>query len=312
MSVQMPLTHLPDLALKQLVDGARVFKEFVRIERALNALGGSMFWKVVGDYEYLVQRSGRRIHYLGRRSALTEQQLDIFQKERERLRARSTSLAAAVDVAQRMNKAVRTGGVASSIVEVLRHLMVSGLADRTLLLGPSAVQAYAQSAGLAVDADPQILVLLIDLPAADAKACASKIEAAVSKWARLSGASFDPAAGLLLILEPREVPASKVEPRRRADIAPIAPPLVRQLRVLREAPPFEHVLIARTGKMARVRAADPVAFGLVARIQRSASQPIIEEMLRESMLVSGWSAHQREQANQQLQGIESVPGLAIA
>ncbi|OWQ48396.1 hypothetical protein CDL60_07430 [Roseateles noduli] len=311
MSVQMPLTHLPDLALKQLVDAARVFKEFVRNERALDALGGSMFWKSVGEYEYLVQRTGRRLHYLGRRSALTEQQLGNFQKERERLRARCASLAAAVDVAQRMNKAVRIRGVATSVVEVLRQLAVSGLADRTLLLGATAVQAYAQSAGLAVDADPQTLFLLIDLPIADASACAAKIEAAVSKWARLSGASFDATAGLLVTLEPVEATSSKMKPHRR-ELEPIAPLLAQQLRVLREAPPFEHVLIARTGKMARVRAADPVAFELVARIQCSASQPIMEEMLRQSMLVSSWSDQQCEQANQQLQGIEPVPGLAIA
>ena len=311
MSVQMPLTHLPDLALKQLVDAARVFKELLRNQRALDTLGGSMFWKVVGEYEYLAQRTGRRLHYLGRRSALTEQQLDHFQKERERLRVRCASLAAAVDVAQRMNKAVRIGGVATSSVEVLRQLTVSGLADRTLLLGSSAVQAYAQSAGLAVDAAPQTIFLLIDLPAAEASPCAARIEVAVSKWARLSDASFDATAGLLITLEPVEAMSSKVKPRRR-EIAPIAPALVRQLRVLREAPPFEHVLVARTGKMARVRVADPVAFELISRLQCSASQPIMEEMLRRSMLISGWSDQQCEQANQQIQGIEPVPGLAIA
>jgi hypothetical protein len=312
MSVQMPLTHLPDLALKQVLDGVRVFKEYVRTERALNALGGSMFWKSVGEYEYLVQRTNRRLTYLGRRTTTTERQLDAFLKERERLRSRASSLTAAVDVAQRMNKAVRTGGVSTSHIEVMLRLEGSGLADRTLVLGPLALQAYAQSAGLAVESDPLPIPLLIDMPATEIRASLSRLETAMSHQAHLEHTSFDPAVGALVILRPVDLPTSKVTTQLRPELEEISPSLARQLRVLRAAPAFEQVLIARTGRMARARASDPAAFALVARTQGCPSAAIVDQMLRENMLISQWSTHQQELANQQLQGIEPVPGLAIA
>lgn len=310
-SVQVELRRLPDLTLRQVIDATRVFKEQVRVDRALAALGGSMFWKTVGDYEYLVQRNGKRLTYLGPRAASTQARYDAFLGEREELKQRSTLLHQSVEVAQRMNRAVRAGIAPTPLIEILNQIERLGLGTRCLLLGAGALLVYAQVAGVTGCTLPTSTLMHIALDAAESGMWASRLRTVLERRTQVDVADLGDDDGLLLRVRFDASPLLAGGRKRRS--APIdSPGIADALRVIGDAPTLEHVVIGTTGKMAFVRTIDPGMFALLARRQASDALPVIDQMLDQRMVKSLLDTHRYEQLEQQLEGIERGSGLAIA
>lgn len=311
-SVQIELRRLPDLTLRQVIDATRLFKEQVRTDRALSALGGSMFWKTVDDYEYLVQRDGKKLIYLGPRAASTQARYESFLRERAELKQRSTLLRQSVEVAQRMNRAVRAGVTPTRLVNLLNRLDQLGLGTRCLLLGSGALLVYAQVAGVIGCALPNAAILHIALNAAESCDWTPRLSAAVDWRTQVEVFKLAGDAGLLLRLRLDDT-ASPPRGRKRSapehlDVSGIS----TALRVIRDGPTLEHVVIGASGKMAPVRTIDPGVFALLARQQRSETLPVIEQMLDLRMVSRLSDTHRYEQLEQQFEGIERGTGLAIA
>ncbi len=148
----MDFHRLPDTAARQTIDSTRVFREYLRVRRELEALAGSLFWKWVGEYEYLAHKVRGRTTYRGVRSAQTEAEFDNFHARKLRLKARLQSLQESVRLGQRMNKAVHAGQVPPALIDLLNLLEANGLVEHSLMMGWPALYAYGQSSG--VDLQP--------------------------------------------------------------------------------------------------------------------------------------------------------------
>ena len=264
----MELHRITDTAARQAIDSTKTFKEYLRVRHELDALGGSMFWKPVDTYEYLVQRSVRKLLYLGRRSPETEKKYEEHQARKMRLQERAKSLQAMVETYQRMNKAVHAGSVPTAIINVLRKLEDLGVGERSLVLGAPAVYAYLQPSGVSADtiktstqnqqvAEPAVeqFALLVEEPSTLSawKTTFSRIKAAL-KGMDVEEVASAPGAKthvLRLVFRPDgETPKKKSSTKREA----------AWVQAIKDTPQYEQVVIGKSGKMALMRTVDPQVF----------------------------------------------------
>lgn len=273
----MELPLIPDVAVKQVIDSTKAFKEYVRVRNELKALGGSVRWKNVDGYEYLVQSERHKLAYLGKRSTETEQRHDEHSKRYKRLKERFKSLTTIVETSQRMNKAVRAGTAPTELIEVLLKLDELGLAERSVLLGASALYAYGQSAGLCVDAvktpvrkesviaeASKCVHVLIEEPDTFASTSFHRLTEAMEKVACVERAAVKRGNGTALDIvfhllknSKAESPSAKV---RRAPAPTLEWPAEPWVDIIKASPKYEQVVIGKTGRMALMRTVDPCLF----------------------------------------------------
>jgi hypothetical protein len=264
----MELHRVTDTAARQAIDSAKTFKEYLRVRHELDALGGSMFWKPVDTYEYLVQRSARKLHYLGPRSPETEKTYEEHHARKKRLQERANALQTMVETYQRMNKAVHAGSVPNAIINVLRKLDDLGVGERSLVLGAAAVYAYLQPSGVSVDAIKtsaphrrlaesavEQFALLVEEPSTLSawKTTFSRIKTAL-KDVEVEEVASAPRAKmhvLRLVFRPDdETPKKKSSIKREA----------AWVQAIKDTPQYEQVVIGKSGKMALMRTVDPQVF----------------------------------------------------
>ena len=262
----MELLPITDTAAKQAIDATRAYKEWLRVERQLKELGGSMFWKPVGSYEYLAQRSGLKVKHLGARSHETEVQYERFQQERERLRAREKSLQARIKLHQRMNHAVHAGAAPTPVLKTLDALEEVGAGVDSLVLGSAALLAYWQASGLqppvqaASSQASSLWVLLQEKLTAQAK---RKLRS--SKAFQLSEFKVKDSHFLKVLLHsniPVKHPSGAKPPKlsKEPSTEILEDALLPMLAEIKKSPAFEQVVIGKSGKMGLMRTVDPKVF----------------------------------------------------
>lgn len=258
----MELQAVTDTAAKQAIDAIRAFKELVRVQRQLKELGGSMFWKPVGSYEYLAQRSGQQIHHLGARSPETEGQYEKFQQERERLRAREKSLRVRIKLHERMNNAVHAGAAPTPLIKMLDALEDVGAGADSLVLGSAALLAYWQASGLQQPAQVTSAnelgywVLLRGKLTAQAKRKLQRSKNFHVSEVRVKENSF--LKFLSSLTTDVKSPKGRTVEWLSPDVWQDA--LVPMLAQIEGSPAFEQVVIGKTGKMGLMRTVDPKVF----------------------------------------------------
>jgi len=146
----MALKQISNTTAKQVIDASRAYRELIRTRRSLQKLGGSMFWKISGSHAYLVQRScfdSRKVQHLGIKSSQTAARLQAYEAERARLQQREATLQERIWVFERMNKAVRAGVVANSVIDATRLFDRIGISEDCIWIGSPAQHVYWQSSG---------------------------------------------------------------------------------------------------------------------------------------------------------------------
>lgn len=146
-----PPPLMSDSAAKQAIDSTRAYQQYLKLRRDLGQFEGSVFWKKVGNYEYLTHKHKGKVHYHGQRSPNTEAEFRHFAERKQTTRERLARLRLTLTTLTRVNKAVRAGQAPSCLIDVLAHLEGSGLAQHHLVLGAAALYAYGQRAGVLVD-----------------------------------------------------------------------------------------------------------------------------------------------------------------
>lgn len=264
----MELQPVSDTAAKQSIDAIRAYKEWVRVQRQLKALGGAMFWKPVGRYEYLAQRSGLKINHLGARSPNTELQYAQFHKERDRLLAREKSLRVRIKLHERMNHAVHAGTAPAPVLKTLDALEEAGVGADSLVLGSAALLAYWQASGLqqpvqATDAlDASLWVLLQEKLSAQGKRKLQSNKAFHFREVTVKNSRF---LKFLWHSTSQDMPAShaKHPKQQRAGVpsgSVLEDALLPILAHITNSPVFEQVVIGKNGKMGWMRTVDPKVF----------------------------------------------------
>ena len=282
----MELSRISDIAARQAIDSMKVFKEYLRVSRELDALGGSMFWKKVGHYEYLAHKVRGGTEYKGVRSSATEVEYETFFQKKEHLKSRFKTLKNTVEVSQRLNKAVHAGTVPSEIIDVLTVLEQIGLAQHSLVLGVPALYAYVQSSGVSLqsvknfgqkdnllESHPHHLHLLIESSQAPALEVVNAIKKALSRIALVEQTSLRAGYWLALKLQFVHVKNPKgFKPKVKATKSSIVVPKAATVKALKvselaswmktiiHTPKYEQVVVGKTGKMALMRTLDPQVF----------------------------------------------------
>lgn len=362
----MELPRITDLAARQAIDSTRLFKEYVRVRRELETFEGSQFFKKVGPYEYLLHKVGDTVHRKGKRSPETEAQRAQFQTTKSRLKARLKVLKESVETNQRMNKAVQVGAVPTEIIEVLSQLEEHGLADKSVVVGWPALYAYSQSSGVKLDhvklwgtegklltRRPDELRVLIKAPADGSKErlrelwqslkTVADIETSASRdarWLQLLF-RFSPSSSKTIAKSKYKAHFSKssekgqMSPRwpQKFFIETTVMPTQRAAhleawtKLLTSAPPYEQVVVGKTGRMAMMRTLDPKLFvsleqarqrqGMDSR-SRQTAEPVrlVEEMLEASMLITKLEDAATEVLNEELLALaatdEALPNVLEA
>lgn len=267
---------LSDNAARQAIDSSTVFLEFCRTKAEASKYAGGMYWKTQGPYEYLVKTSrGNRQQRIGPRSPETEQDYEAFISGRAEIKARLADLQAAVTEAERVNRALRVGRVPVIVVDVLRAIEGAGLSSYFTVIGTHALYAYEAAAGVRVaqgesatqDVDmlwdaQRHICFLTDDERSDVSML-SILQRADKSFRRkgddLKTAIDDKGFEVVFLPQPSQDAAPyPVRPfEREEDQWLVQSPLAR---ILASAPRFEQVVVATTGKMARMSTIDPAVF----------------------------------------------------
>lgn len=319
----MELPRITDLAAKQAIDAIRLFREFVRIQRELQAYEGSLFFKKVGAYEYLLHKLHGKDQYKGTRSAATEAEYAAFNAQKLRLKTRFDLLKPSVETHQRMNKAVHAGSVPTDIIEVLTQLERHGLNDHCLVLGGAALYAYTQSAGIQSEGltipgqseallprQPDTLCVLVQTPQPGAADLLRQLQHSLRTAAQLEVSEalpssccvwsfrFDGSASIASNKNPAHAKTRKLTADALTG-AKIRNAMLRQsgsatthsleaeawLALLQQTPVYEQVVIGRTGKMAVMRTLDPYLFVRLAHARQLHADVDRDQTAQHSQLV---------------------------
>ena len=295
----MELPRITDLAARQAIDSMRLFREFVRVRRELDAFEGSLFFKKIGTYEYLLHKVRGEVIYKGKRSTATETEYAEFKVKKSRLKARLETLKLTVETHQRMNKAVHAGAVPTEVIEVLTQLEQQGLAEKCVILGWPALYAYSQSSGIKlasvqltdqkkklVTSHPNTLRILVKSPDGGMADLLGQLKSSLRTIAEVEAhaARHSPWWDLKLHFTPAkpksssktkasakagkhpETKLTKGKPRTlmlAVDEAAESQHAMRAdtwVKLLEHTPVYEQVVIGKSGRMAVMRTLDPEVF----------------------------------------------------
>jgi hypothetical protein len=267
---------LPDQAARQLIDSTTLFDEYRRVHVRAKHYSGGMHWKKQGKYEYLVRTTpDNRSASLGPRSAETEKTHEKFTREKAEVEQRLRALRAGLAEAERLNKAVRVGRTPNIVVDILQALQDTALDKHFIVVGTHALYAYETAAGVRIapsalatrdvdllwDARKQVQ-FLTDMKRLDASML-SVLRRADPSFIRMDGHNETAinSAGFQVDFLRRMRQEGDPHPfRLSADEQDLWPVQANRAAVLNEAPPFDHVVVSATGRMALMRTIDPAVF----------------------------------------------------
>jgi hypothetical protein len=147
----MNFLPISDSAARQSIDAANVWAEYLRARAAAEPYAGGMYWKKEGAYDYLVKTlTGNKQERLGSRSAETEHIFATFHARKKATETRRSSLTAALDEAQRQNKALRAGRTPAIVVKLLNAVREATLEKHFRVVGTHALYAYESAAGVRI------------------------------------------------------------------------------------------------------------------------------------------------------------------
>jgi hypothetical protein len=312
MGADYTLLDLTEAQLRQLSDAAATWSNYERARQEAAAVKGSMRWRTSGASEYLVRVSPAGAETsLGVRSGQTQQIYDAFHARRDAARARFTAMKATLDQQQRLNRALRVGRTPAIVVRALRAIDEAGLSDQFIVVGTHALYAYETAAGMRVDAGAlatRDLDLLFDvrklrtystlLKQHDAQSLIGVLRRAdptfTVKRNQLQTAVNN--TGFEIDILRREVTGGDPHPLRMSDEEDdFWAVQASQGEKLASSRPFEHVVIAATGELARMRTLHPLDFvrlkGELARYPKRDPLKARKDLLQADVVQQLWDMH---------------------
>lgn len=272
----MDYVPLSDNAARQAMDSTTVFNEFVRVQAQARPYAGGMYWKRQEGYQYLVKTlPDNRQQRIGPRSPESERIYEEFTTRKSEVQARLKSLRAALTDAERLNKALKVGRVPSMVVSVLQTIEDAGLGEHFIVVGTHALYAYETAAGVRIvqgalatqdvdllwDARKRVR-FLTDLTNLN-MSMLRVLQSADPTFERKDGQSETAinATGFEVDFLRRQPEGEDPHPFRfSGDENDLWPIQAVRASVLTNAPRFEQVVVAVTGRMALMRTIAPETF----------------------------------------------------
>lgn len=272
----MDYIELSDNAARQAIDSSTVFGEFTRVRTQAQPYTGGMYWKRQGSYEYLVKtQPDNRQSRVGPRSDDTEKIYTEFTTRKRQLEDRLKSLRGALLDAERMNKALKVGRVPNLVVSVLQTLEDAGLGPHFTVVGTHALYAYEAAANVRI-VQGALATQDVDLRWDARKrvrfiSSLDRLETSMLRVLQRADATFVRkegqfetainAKGFEVDFLRRQPEGDDPHPFRFSDDEDDLWPLqAMRASVLTNAPRFEHMVAAATGRMTLMRTISPQAF----------------------------------------------------
>jgi hypothetical protein len=272
----MDYVPLSDNAARQFIDSATVFTEYTRTAAKAQQYKGGMYWKMEGQYEYLVKtQPDNRQTRMGKRSPENERIYADFMHRKKQIEDRLKSLKAALADAERLNKALRVGRTPSTVIAVLQALHEARLYEHFTVVGTHALYAYEAAAGVRIQ-QGALATMDVDL-LWDARKRVQFMTTMNSqgdtmldvlrradktfqrKESQLETAIND--KGFEVDFLRRQPVGDDPHPFRfSADEDDLWPIQAERAAVLTQAPVFEQVVVSATGQMAMMRTIAPQSF----------------------------------------------------
>lgn len=272
------MNYLPlsDNAARQMIDSTTLFNEVSRVEALARQYAGGMYWKRQGEYEYLVKTSpDNRQRRIGPRCASTEKIHVEFITRKAQLESRLKPLRAALIEAERMNKALKAGRTPAMVVSILQSLQQARLDQHFVVVGTHALYAYEAAAGVRIVqgalATQDVDLLWDARKRVQFMTDLGRVDSSLLRVLQRADASFQRKEGHLgtaISARGFEVDFLRRQPegddphpfRFSDDVEDLWPVQAVRAPVLTNAPRFEHIVIAATGRMALMRTIAPTAF----------------------------------------------------
>jgi hypothetical protein len=144
---------LPHNAARQYIDAVSAFTALEQAQVEAEQVRGGMYWHKGADNaaDYLVRTSASGSEKsLGARDGTTEKIYDAFKARKDELQSRVRGLKEAVDEHRRLNRALRVGRIDPMVTDILKLLDRTDLYSHFRVVGTHAVYAYEAEAGLRV------------------------------------------------------------------------------------------------------------------------------------------------------------------
>lgn len=142
---------LSDTQKRQYIDAVAVFDALELAQNEEKTVRGTMLWRIQAGRKYLIrQTTAGGQTSLGGDTPENREMHERFQKRKQAVESRVSSLKAALVEQQRMNRALRVGRAPAVVVDTLNALTAANLQRHFLVVGTHAMIAYESAAGVRV------------------------------------------------------------------------------------------------------------------------------------------------------------------
>lgn len=145
------LIELSESQTRQQLDASSVFTALLEARAEAAVVRGSMIWREIDGRRYLIRTSTAGAQKsLGPESSETQAIAARFFDRKEMAAERLKQLTEQFVVMQRMNRALRVGRVPNVVVDTLNTLEKAGIGEHFLVVGTHALYAYESAAGVRI------------------------------------------------------------------------------------------------------------------------------------------------------------------
>lgn len=145
------LIELSESQTRQQLDASAVYTALLEARADAAAVRGSMIWREIEGRRYLIRTSSTGAQKsLGPESPETLTIAAKFFDRKELAAERLKQLTEQVVLMQRMNRALRVGRVPNVVVDTLNALEKAGIGEHFLVVGTHALYAYESAAGVRI------------------------------------------------------------------------------------------------------------------------------------------------------------------
>jgi len=139
---------------RQYIDATAVFTAHEQAAKEALAYRGAMFWRRMKGKDYLIRTTPNGAQKsLGPKTDANEHLADDFTRQKQACEMRVQSLAQALAQHQRLNRALRVGRCPPVLIHTLQAIAQAQLAEHFVVVGTHALYAYETAAGVIIASD---------------------------------------------------------------------------------------------------------------------------------------------------------------
>ncbi len=140
--------------VRQYIDATAVFTAHEQAAKQAMAYRGAMFWRRIKGTDYLIRTTPQGSQKsLGPKTDVNEHLAEDFMRQKQASEMRMQTLDKALTLHQRLNRAMRVGRCPPVVINTLQAIAQAQLAEHFLVVGTHALYAYETAASVMIASD---------------------------------------------------------------------------------------------------------------------------------------------------------------